>query len=131
MINFIILLLIVPSALILLWQRTTPCRAKRRKGQRAPDTSAVDGGIGTPNRVYFFHASYCSPCHSMIPLVDGLRRGHPNLIKVDVAIYPKLARDFGITAIPSFITVTDGRIQGVRPGAQSESWLRAQLGPVT
>ena len=100
-----------------------------RRTERTPDTTAVDGGIGTSNRVYFFHASYCRPCHSMIPLVDGLRRGYPNLIKVDVAAYPELARDFGITAIPSFITVTDGRTQGVRHGAQSESWLRARLGP--
>jgi thioredoxin-like negative regulator of GroEL len=67
----------------------------------------------------------------MIPLVDGLRRGYPNLIKVDVATYPKLAREFGITAIPSFITVSNGRIQGIRLGAQSEAWLRARLGPDT
>ena len=63
--------------------------------------------------------------------MDGLRRGYPNLIKVDVAAYPELARDFGITAIPSFITVTNSRIQAVRRGAQSESWLRARLGSDT
>ncbi len=127
MISFIVLLLVVPFALILLWQLKTLRHAKRREGQMAPNTNAVDAGIGMSNRVYFFHATHCGPCRSVMPLVDRLDQNHPNLIKVGVAVYPELARYFGIAATPNFITVAEGRIREVKLGARSESWLRARL----
>lgn len=128
---FIALLISIPLALILSWQWAALRRARHSEGKPAPDTTAVDDGIDLPHRVYFFHAAHCGPCHAVTPLVDRLRQEYPNLIKVDIADHPELARGFGVAATPSFITVTDGRIGDVRLGARSESWLRAQLGSGT
>lgn len=63
----------------------------------------------------------------MTPLVDRLRDGHPNLIKVNVAEAMFLARDFGVTATPSFVLVEDGTIRRVRLGGQSEKQLLSLL----
>jgi thiol-disulfide isomerase/thioredoxin len=123
----IALLIIIPLALLWFWQWTTWRRAKRSEGEPVPDTAAVDGGITSAHRVYFFHATHCAPCRAITPLVDRLRAEYPNLIKVDVARHTELTRNFGIAATPSFIAVAEGRVTEVKLGPPSEGWLRAHL----
>jgi hypothetical protein len=64
----------------------------------------------------------------MTPLVDRLAATHGNLIKVDVAERPDLARGFGIAATPNFVRVESGKIQKVRLGGLGERQLLALLG---
>lgn len=115
-------------ALLVLSQFLAVWRARRSEGSPAPDTSAVDGPAqGDSRRLYYFFAPHCGPCQVMTPLVDRLRGGHPNLIKVNVAEAMSLARDFGVTATPSFVLVEDGTIRRVRLGGQSEKQLLSLL----
>lgn len=99
-------------------------QARRSEGRPAPDTASVDGEAGIDvRRVYYFHALHCGPCRAMTPLVDRIGASHRNLVKVDVAQRPDLARGFGIAATPSFVRVDNGVIRQVRLGGQSEKQL--------
>lgn len=104
--------------LIPLWQ------ARRKLGQAAPDTTAVDGPASAEaRRVYYFHAPHCGPCRAMTPVVDRLRHAAPNLIKVNIAESVELTRDFGIAVTPSFVLVEDRVIRRVKLGGQSQRGL--------
>lgn len=110
--------------LLLLMQYLVWHRARQSIGLSVQGTDAVDGPAYTDRRkVYYFYATHCGPCRAMSPLVDRLRESHRNLIKVDIAASPELARQFGIAATPSFILVEDGSIRQVRLGTQSEAQL--------
>jgi thioredoxin 1 len=112
------------SAVLLLMQFLTFYRARRSIGTAAPDTKDLDGAApGERRRLYYFHAAHCGPCRAMTALVDRLRPAHANLIKVDIADRPELARGFGIAGTPSFVLVEDGVIRQVKLGAQSERQL--------
>ena len=115
-------------AIVLLTQLVALYVARRRIGTAAPDTAVVDGAVSeAPRRVYYFHAAHCGPCRPMTAMVDRLRPAHANLIKVDVADSPDLARGFGIAGTPSFVLVEDGIIRQVKLGAQSERQVLAML----
>ncbi|MDA8381869.1 MAG: thioredoxin family protein [Betaproteobacteria bacterium] len=116
-------------ALILLLQGMALWRAKQAIGRRAPEDDAIAAQTNAVGpRLYYFYAPTCGPCKAMTPLVDRLIAAHGNLIKVNVAQAPELARGFGISATPSFVLVEDGIIRQVRLGAQSERQVRALLG---
>lgn len=74
-------------------------QARRAQGRPAPDTTLVDGKAAADRvRVYYFYATHCGPCRSMMPLVERLRGDHRNLIKLDVSESRELARSFGVAA---------------------------------
>ncbi|HEY9147417.1 MAG TPA: thioredoxin family protein [Gammaproteobacteria bacterium] len=123
----IVTLIALPLGLLLAWQWSALLRARKSVGRAAPRTAIVDNGIDDDCRVYFFHAAHCSPCRAISPLVDSLRQEHRNLIKVDVAEHPELARGFGIRATPTFIAVSGSTIRAVKLGAPGEAWLQAHL----
>jgi thiol-disulfide isomerase/thioredoxin len=111
-------------ALLLLMQFLALRRARQSEGRAAPDTTAVDGAAREDRRrVYYFHATHCGPCRAMTPVVDRLRETYRNLIKVNVAEAPELARGFGIAATPSFVLVEEGVVRQVKLGGQSEGQL--------
>ncbi|MFN2310110.1 MAG: thioredoxin family protein [Gammaproteobacteria bacterium] len=117
--------LVVGLVALLAWtQFMAYRRAKQTEGRAAPDTAGIDGEAhGEPRRVYYFFAAQCGPCRAITPLVDRLRVTHRNLVKVDVAEAPEIARGFGIAATPSFVVVENGTIRTVRLGGQSETQL--------
>jgi thioredoxin 1 len=126
--HWLIYFLVGLMALLILMQFTARLRAKRTQGQPAPDTTAVDGAAHVDRRrVYYFFATHCGPCRVMTPTVDHLRTTHRNLVKVNVAESPELARGFRIAATPSFVLVEDGVIRQVRLGTQSDRQLLAML----
>lgn len=103
-------------------------RARRSEGLPAPDTAAVADAAGHDGRrLFYFYSAHCGPCRATTPLVDRLRGSHRNLIKVNVAEAPELARGFGIAATPSFVLVEGGTIRRVLLGGQSERRLLALL----
>jgi thiol-disulfide isomerase/thioredoxin len=101
--------------------------AKGLQGLPAPNTREVDAGESATLKVYFFHATGCRHCKSMMPQVDELRKDHPNLIKVDVSEHRELASQFKLAGTPSFFAVDDGKIRAVKLGMTSEQWLRSHL----
>ncbi len=103
-------------------------RAHQAEGQPAPDTSILDGlGRKHTRKLYYFYGRHCGPCKAMAPIIERVRRDHPNLIKVDVAEAPDIARQFGIVATPTFVLVDAGTIRRVRLGNMSERQLLAIL----
>ena len=103
-------------------------RARRMEGQEAPDTSILDGiDPARSRKVYYFYGRHCGPCKAMAPIIERMHESHPNLIKMDIAEAPDLARQFGIVATPTFVLVEGGRIRRVRLGSMSPRQLRAML----
>jgi thiol-disulfide isomerase/thioredoxin len=125
--NIVLIVVFVLLGLLVVWQWKMAQKARDLEGSEAPDTSAVDGAIDARAKVYFFHATHCRPCKSMMPLVDELRQDFPNLIKLEVGENIALARAFRIAGTPSFIAVRDGLIEEVKLGMTDEDWLRGHL----
>ncbi len=66
-----------------------------------------------------FYSDSCGPCRSMMPTVDRLAaEGYP-VQRVNVTQHPDLAQRFGVTLIPCFVMIVDGRYAGRVEGATS------------
>ena len=83
----------------------------------------------TPVLVDFF-AEWCGPCKVMAPLLDEVARdyaGKLKVVKVDVDEAGETVARFGITAMPTFILVKNGREAFRRIGAASKSTFVNEL----
>lgn len=67
-------------------------------------------GAETPQTVLLdFQAPWCGPCRQMQPVVDGLaEEGYP-IRQIDKDRNPELARQYGVSSIPCFIMLRDGK----------------------
>ena len=60
--------------------------------------------------VLYFTADWCNPCQRTRPITDELKReGLVNFLYVDVDTELKLAEQFGIKSIPTYILIEDGK----------------------
>ena len=77
-------------------------------------------GAGSGQTVLLdFYSDACGPCRMMMPTMDQLAaQGNP-VERVNVMQYPDLARRFGVTSIPCFVMVVNGREAGRVVGATS------------
>jgi thiol-disulfide isomerase/thioredoxin len=125
--DIFLVIALMAVALIVFIQLRSSGKARAMQGMPAPDTREVDGDVTAKKKVYFFHATHCSPCKSIMPLVDEIRKDHPNLIKVEVSEHSQLARAFKLAGTPSFFAVDDGNIMQVKLGLSDEKWLRYYL----
>ena len=57
-----------------------------------------------------FYADWCGPCKMMTPVVEALERenGHIVFVKVNVDSAQELTRNYGISAMPTFMCFIDG-----------------------
>ena len=81
----------------------------------------------------YFTASWCRPCKSMSPIVEGvsgLMNDRFNTIKVDVDIMSIIAADYGIRSVPTLMLVKNDKIIDQRVGGLSSQeliqWLEQQ-----
>ncbi len=66
-----------------------------------------------------FSADWCAPCRAMKPTLEALRaKGYP-VRKVDVEREPALAQRLGVTSLPTFVMLADGREVGRLVGRAS------------
>ena len=73
---------------------------------------AITGGGAGETVLLDFYADWCGPCRSMIPTVEQLAaQGYP-VRRVNVDQYRDLAQRFGITSIPCFVMIVDGKEAG-------------------
>jgi len=64
---------------------------------------------GGPTVMYDFYADWCGPCRAMNPTVAALKAKGLPIKKVNIDHQPDLAKKYGISRIPCFVMVVDGR----------------------
>ena len=57
-----------------------------------------------------FYGSNCPPCRAMRPVIEQLKRAGYPVRSININEEPVLAQKYGITNIPCFMMVSDGRI---------------------
>ncbi len=70
-----------------------------------------------------FYSDTCAPCRFMHPVVESLagrRPGELMVIRIDVDLHPRIAAQFGVMAVPTFIILDRGHERGRTSGAMSE-----------
>jgi thioredoxin 1 len=83
----------------------------------------------TPVLIDFF-AEWCGPCKRMAPVLDEVARdfdGKLKVVKVDVDESGEIAARFGVTAMPTFVVVKDGKELFRHVGAAPKSAFVREL----
>jgi len=77
-----------------------------------------------------FYTPTCPPCRMMVPILDQIaseQNEKLKVVKIDASTEQELAVEFGITAVPTFVLMSDGsqkaRITGFRSKKDFEKWL--------
>ncbi|KAJ3511393.1 hypothetical protein NLJ89_g4130 [Agrocybe chaxingu] len=52
-----------------------------------------------------FHATWCGPCHAIAPVYESLAKQYPNVnfLKCDVDAASEVAKQYSVSAMPTFI----------------------------
>ncbi|MDB5336466.1 MAG: Thioredoxin protein [Planctomycetaceae bacterium] len=77
-----------------------------------------------------FTATWCGPCQQMGPIVDRLHRQGYAVRKVDIDQNRQLAQQYGISSIPAFVLVVNGKVVEQTVGMQSEEKLLQMLAKI-
>lgn len=74
-----------------------------------------------------FWAVWCGPCRMMAPTVEEIAEENPDVVvgKVNVDEEPELARQFGITSIPTLVALKNGAVIGQTIGVQPKEKVLA------
>lgn len=75
--------------------------------------------------VLFFNATWCGPCRKMKPIVTRMRRQGYRMRDVDVDRNRKLAEEYGISAVPTFVFLENGSEVNRISGGTTSRRLRA------
>ncbi|XP_073134323.1 uncharacterized protein [Henckelia pumila] len=69
-----------------------------------------------------FYATWCGPCQFMVPVLEevgSLMKDKIQVVKIDTEMYPTIADEYNIQALPTFILFVDGkpldRFEGAMP----------------
>lgn len=60
-----------------------------------------------------FHAVWCGPCKQLAPLLDSVietKDGAVELAKVDIDANAELAMEYDVTAVPTILSIKNGKI---------------------
>ena len=81
-----------------------------------------------------FWAEWCGPCHAVAPTIQQIAKdfsGKLTVIKINIDEKPELARQYGISSIPTLIVFKGGEIawrqSGVLPYPQLKSQIQTLL----
>ena len=81
-----------------------------------------------------FWAEWCGPCRMVAPVLDELANemdGKVRIAKLDIDAEQKLAMQFRVSSIPTFILFKDGqivdRMLGAMPKSQFQSFINRNV----
>jgi thioredoxin 1 len=85
----------------------------------------------TPSLIADFHATWCGPCHAIAPVYNQLSTansapGIMTFVKIDVDAQQEIAREYGISAMPTFLVFKEGKVVETIRGANSPA-LKAAI----
>ena len=72
-------------------------------------------------QLLYFSAPWCAPCKALGPLLDDLSQQYP-IKKVNIDNQPDIAREYGITSIPTTILLEDGKEKERKTGVQTKNY---------
>ena len=112
------------AVLFLAFQLYPIYKAWRMKGQAVPFKGLVDLGVDPEARllVYFF-APRCGMCRSTTPVIDELLTDRKDILKVDAAEHPDIARAMHVMATPAFALIDGGKVERLLLGVKSRRQL--------
>lgn len=72
--------------------------------------SAYKAAIASPAAIIDFWATWCGPCRMIKPRFESLSTQHPSVqcFSVDVDEQSAVAREAGVTAMPTFVCFKNG-----------------------
>ncbi len=70
-----------------------------------------------------FFATWCGPCKMVSPIVDEISAENTSckVCKVDVDAEPELARQFGVSSIPTLVVMKNGKMTAQSVGAKPKN----------
>ena len=76
-----------------------------------------------------FWAPWCGPCRMVVPLVEAIAQERPDVKvgKVNIDEQFELAREFGVTTIPTLVVMKDGKIVRQASGARPKNQILEML----
>ncbi|MGE0009922.1 MAG: thioredoxin [Candidatus Babeliales bacterium] len=76
------------------------------------------------------YATWCGPCQMMEPVIAELEKelsATHKFVKINVDESRDLAVQFGVTSIPTFVFMKDGKVKGKETGYLSKEDLKAKV----
>jgi thioredoxin 1 len=77
-----------------------------------------------------FWAPWCGPCRMQTPILEGLAKelnGNARIVKLNTDTNPGVARQFGISSIPTLILFREGKEVERMVGVQPAELLKRKL----
>ena len=76
-----------------------------------------------------FWAPWCGPCRMVVPLVEAIAEERPDVKvgKVNIDEQFELARQFGVTTIPTLVVMKGGKIIRQSTGARPKNQILEML----
>ncbi|AGO13647.1 AaceriAGL229Cp [[Ashbya] aceris (nom. inval.)] len=71
----------------------------------------LQAAVERPRAVVNLSAAWCGPCRAMTPVYKRLSEEHRDVsfYKVDIDELPEAAHQFGVTGVPTYVVLRDGR----------------------
>lgn len=108
-------------------------RAALQVSEVTSAASFRDTVLKSPIAFVDFYATWCGPCKMIAPYVEKFSDVHTNVdfYKLDVDQINEIARDYGISAMPTFLVFKHGKvvdkIVGANPQGINSALVNASL----
>jgi thioredoxin 1 len=103
-----------------------------RTGRAASQNPQLRSAIASGQPVLLeFYADWCPPCRTVGPVVEELAKevqGKAHVVRFNVDEHGDLAREYGVSSIPAFIALKQGKETAREVGAIEKSRMRQMMG---